>query len=159
MSQAKTAGVVLFHHSALSESNKPSLRQQHASNPTSWVEWSQGKHPEAECHKSTHHFPPEDLEPLIGLHARLSTQVEGPLRKHQADDTLALVSIAASIQYDNLQLQLFRFFGRSDTVSSVLCPFERKHKGFFNLQLVQLAKPLPLTVMNLETLFNVNQEV
>lgn len=72
-------------------------RHQHASNPTCWVEWNQEKHPEAECQKSTHHFPPEDLEPLIGLHARLSTQVEGPLRKHQADDTLALVSIAARI--------------------------------------------------------------
>lgn len=38
--------------------------------------------------RKTHHFPLENLDPLICLHPGLSTEVVSPLRKHQAGDTL-----------------------------------------------------------------------
>lgn len=37
--------------------------------------------------RKTHHLPPQNLDPLICLHACLSTEVIRPLRKHQAEDT------------------------------------------------------------------------
>lgn len=37
--------------------------------------------------EQTHHFPPQDLDPLIGLHTRLCTEIKRSLRKHQAVDT------------------------------------------------------------------------
>lgn len=55
--------------------------------------------------RPTHHLPPEDPDPLVSLHTRLSTQVEGPLREHQATERLASVSIGVRSEYDNDSLE------------------------------------------------------